>query len=458
MTPIETAPSTHRKVFPRVGTVAVALLCWAALGSPAFAATGLKLHRKGALRAFTGSVHTLSPSACVPSTITCGTTVNGTLTTDDCPYVSPVTGTPDGTLYDAWTFTGTAGEHVQISMFAAFDTYLYLVDPSGHEVAEDDDSGGGPDGTNSLIEDYEITVTGTYTIYANTFEEATTGPYSLDLTCMSGPPPPPPGCTASATTLCLNNGRFQVRAVFSAPSLGIVNGNAQAVGLTSDTGYFWFFSSNNIELVIKAVDGRSFNQHFWVFYGALSDVEYRITVTDTVTGAVKTYSNPQGHLASVADVVAFPGAAATAEVSSPARTSAMADFVRAQSREVSALTAQASSAVCLGDATTLCLNNGRFQVRVVFSAPSLGILNGNAQAVSLTSDTGYLWFFSSNNIELVIKVVDGRTFNGFFWVFYGALSDVEYTITVTDSETGAVKTYANAQGHLASVADVAAFR
>ena len=136
----------------------------------------------------------------------------------------------------------------------------------------------------------------------------------------------------------------------------------------------------------------------------------------------------------------------------------MADFVRAQYREVSALTAQASSAVCLGDATTLCLNNGRFQVRVVFSAPSLGILNGSAQAVSLTSDTGYLWFFSSNNIELVIKVVDGRAFNGFFWVFYGALSDVEYRITVTDTVTGAVKTYSNPQGHLASVADVAAFR
>jgi hypothetical protein len=79
----------------------------------------------------------------------------------------------------------------------------------------------------------------------------------------------------------------------------------QAVPLTSDTGYFWFFSSNNIELVIKVVDGRAFNQHFWVFYGALSDVEYTITVTDSETGAVRTYMNTQGRLASVADVIAF---------------------------------------------------------------------------------------------------------------------------------------------------------
>jgi hypothetical protein len=77
--------------------------------------------------------------------------------------------------------------------------------------------------------------------------------------------------------------------------------------------------------------------------------------------------------------------------------------------------------------------------------------------VPLTSDTGYFWFFSANNVELVLKVVDGRAFNNFFWVFYGALSDVEYTITVTDTVTGAVKVYTNAQGQLASVADVAAF-
>lgn len=115
----------------------------------------------------------------------------------------------------------------------------------------------------------------------------------------------PDACTANATTLCLNAGRFQARAIFSAPSLSITNAPAQAVPLTGDTGYFWFFSANNVELVLKVVDGRTFNSYFWVFYGALSDVEYTITVTDTVTGAVKVYSNPQGQLASVADVAAF---------------------------------------------------------------------------------------------------------------------------------------------------------
>jgi hypothetical protein len=104
----------------------------------------------------------------------------------------------------------------------------------------------------------------------------------------------PPHCTIDPTTLCLNSNRFQVRVIFSAPSLGISNAPAQAVPLTSDTGYFWFFSSSNVEIIIKVVSGCSFNDRFWVFSGGLTNVAYTITVTDPLTGTVHTYSNPQG--------------------------------------------------------------------------------------------------------------------------------------------------------------------
>ena len=97
-----------------------------------------------------------------------------------------------------------------------------------------------------------------------------------------------------------------MRAIFTAPSLGITNGVAQAVSLTSDTGYFWFFSSNNVEIVAKAVDGRAFNNFYWFFYGALSDVAYTITVTDTERNTVKIYTNEQGNLAGAPDTAAFP--------------------------------------------------------------------------------------------------------------------------------------------------------
>ena len=57
----------------------------------------------------------------------------------------------------------------------------------------------------------------------------------------------------------------------------------------------------------------------------------------------------------------------------------------------------------------------------------------------------------------MVKVLDGRALNGRFWVFYGALTNVEFTLTVTDTETGRVRHYANAMGNFASAGDTSAF-
>jgi len=121
---------------------------------------------------------------------------------------------------------------------------------------------------------------------------------------------------AGSTVLRLGNGRFGVEVAWRALSTG-ATGVGQAVPITSDTGYFWFFNSANVELVVKVLDGRPVNGKFWVFYAALSNVEYTITVTDTRTGAVKTYFNPEGQLASVADTVAFSDAGGRTTVDQP---------------------------------------------------------------------------------------------------------------------------------------------
>ncbi len=61
-------------------------------------------------------------------------------------------------------------------------------------------------------------------------------------------------------------------------------------------------------MVIKVVDGRAFNNHLWVFAGGLTNVQVVITVTDTQTGAVQTYTNNQGvAFAPIQDTAAFPG-------------------------------------------------------------------------------------------------------------------------------------------------------
>jgi len=117
---------------------------------------------------------------------------------------------------------------------------------------------------------------------------------------------------------------------------------------------------------------------------------------------------------------------------------------------------QALLAGCLTDGTSLCLGGGRFKVSVTFRTPSQ-TTQQTATAIPIASDSGAFSFFSANNLELLVKVVDGRAFNGKFWVFIGAASNVEYTVTVTDTSNSAVKTYFNPQFTLASYADAAAF-
>ena len=59
--------------------------------------------------------------------------------------------------------------------------------------------------------------------------------------------------------------------------------------------------------MIKVLDGRGSNGKFWFFYGALSDVEYTIKVTDTATGLERTYTNAAGNICGQGDINAFPG-------------------------------------------------------------------------------------------------------------------------------------------------------
>jgi len=104
-------------------------------------------------------------------------------------------------------------------------------------------------------------------------------------------PTGPSTCVASASSLCLGaNGRFKVEATFDT---GAQQGQAQVVKLTDDSGYLWFFGASNVEAVVKVLDACSYNSRFWVYAGGLTNVQVVLTVTDTKTGAVKTYTNPR---------------------------------------------------------------------------------------------------------------------------------------------------------------------
>jgi membrane-associated phospholipid phosphatase len=98
-------------------------------------------------------------------------------------------------------------------------------------------------------------------------------------------------CVSSATALCLAGGRFKVEASWQTAS---DHGPATGTSLGSDSGTFWFFDADNTELTVKVLDACNGFDRFWFFASGLTNVEVLIKVTDTETGHVRQYFNPQG--------------------------------------------------------------------------------------------------------------------------------------------------------------------
>ena len=347
--------------------------------------------------------------------IACGNTKSGSLTIDDCVL-------DDKSYYDVWAFTAAVGQTVTIDMSSSvFDTYLTLLGPDGHWVADNDDTST----TNSQIT-YRVRTAGVYSILANSTRPYTTGTYTLSLACTdSGTPnltPYKPTDWADKIIVTLaKDSTVQPAAYGPSDSLwiqwAITNSGTGAVddlstvcGLYIDgvrrgggtvsapwpNGYYYYWSHLNLSLP-----------------------------TGTHTLTLKADENQRVSESNETDN----------------------DYTRTIS------IGPGSSGRCVGTATVACLNN-RFAVSVAWTTHEN---SGVGTQTSLAADSAWFWFFSANAAELMVKIVDGRAVNGKFWFFYGALSDVNYTITVTDVQTGQSKTYRNAQGTLASVADTAAF-
>ncbi len=96
-------------------------------------------------------------------------------------YGETVTGTLTSRLPQIWTFEGQEGDVVTIAVDAdpdaTLDPIVSLVDPSNQEVALDDD--GGEVGLNSLISDFTLPASGTYSLYVSAVSGE--GAYQLTL-------------------------------------------------------------------------------------------------------------------------------------------------------------------------------------------------------------------------------------------------------------------------------------
>ena len=117
-------------------------------------------------------------------------------------------------------------------------------------------------------------------------------------------------CIKSDTVLCLDNNagdmRFKLTVSFAhAGTTGIGQASLGTPGL-GHGGSFWFSSQDNPEILVKVLPACGINHKFWVFIDAATNVSFTLNLLDTMTGATKTYSNPDNTAAvPVQDTSAF---------------------------------------------------------------------------------------------------------------------------------------------------------
>ena len=131
------------------------------------------------------------------------------------------------------------------------------------------------------------------------------------------------------------------------------------------------------------------------------------------------------------------------------------------SNEATASTLGGDTTPCVAGPHTLCLGDGgRFKVEVTWSSQSSGSGSANAVPLAGAPQSGLFYFIDPTNIEMLVKVLNAciPALGNHYWVFYAATTNVQFSLTVTDTQTGQSKNYTNALNHAASpVQDTNAF-
>ena len=214
----------------------------------------------------------VSLDACTPQPFTPPGTIHGNITSASCL---------DGVINsyeDIYSLNATAGTTVIIDYSSTdYEVFLYMEGVSVDFVSFLDS------GVSRQRITYTVPETRAYKLELETlFGVPDGGAYTLAVAVTN--------CAQTATTVCLSDARFAVSATWATNDGK--SGQGSATQLTSDTGYFTFFSSTNVEVVVKVLNACGLNSRYWVFAGGLTNVKVVLTVRDTKTGTVRTYTNP----------------------------------------------------------------------------------------------------------------------------------------------------------------------
>ena len=101
---------------------------------------------------------------------------------------------------------------------------------------------------------------------------------------------------------------------------------------------------------------------------------------------------------------------------------------------------------CVPDAWTVCLLGGRFEITVNWE--DYQHVHRDAFVASAgTPESALFYFRQAANWEFLIKIINGCSLNGKYWVYFAAATDVGYVVTVRDTRsTAPPKEYTNPLG------------
>jgi len=247
-------------------------------------------------------------------------------------------------------------------------------------------------------------------------------------------------CKPGNQTLCLGEKRrFRVEVDWSNPFDGS-SGRARAV----QGSFFTFGDPSNLELMAKILDDGS---HWKLYYGQLTNLTFSIRVVDTETGRATSYGNGRNNCGGIVELAPSDGhghdESAVWLGADPDRISRPGEGISEKVSLASIYEAAKKKGSCAKGKDGLCLLNNRFLARVTWRNQFDGS-SGTGKPKPLTGVTGSFAFTDSSNTELLVKVLDAG--GGRILVIWGAMSNLEYTLEVTDTKTGKVKTYHNPAG------------
>jgi hypothetical protein len=270
------------------------------------------------------------------------------------------------------------------------------------------------------------------------------------------------GCRPSDSGACLNERRFNVAARYSTPTVSRASAKRlDTYGLGDSGALFYFFGPDNPEMLVKVVNGCWLNDHWWVFGSAATDLVYELAIDDLADGGgtVEYRHNGGGVIVGgngystaagvINDTSAFPCGRTAAVQAGERRTGDWPVLEAAHAREQG--TAGVVAARGTGSPTdygcirassahsSACLNNWRFRVEATYSTQSVSRASARALETDGLGDSASLFFFfGHDNPEMLVKVVDGCSINGHWWVFGSAATDLRYEVLVEDYGTASL--------------------